>query len=163
MVVKVKREKFERVVEIIPAFDKRHEDPKENYGIHGCDLRMILKGRKGATQFVVFTNWHLPHVQKEFDAKRDFGMVSSHTLCHPMPADVGYHSYTPRYEGQNFTREDCAYLGGKRCYSDGSGLDAYDVYKMLVEKGGEAVWSELERRYHQWFPEKVKAKREGKT
>jgi hypothetical protein len=89
---------MERIVEFNPAYDKRDSDPSKNYGIHGVNLRMILKGTKGAIQFVVYTNWHLPHVQAELDRRHD------HILCHPMPADLGYHSPTPRYEETNCGR-----------------------------------------------------------
>ena len=59
---------MEKIVKFYPAFDRR-KDPKGNYGIHGVDMRMILKGDKGAVQFVLYTNWHLPHVQEELNLK----------------------------------------------------------------------------------------------
>lgn len=34
----------ERIVEFTPAFDKRSSDPSKDYGIHGVDMRMVLKG-----------------------------------------------------------------------------------------------------------------------
>jgi len=37
---------IERIVEFDPAYDERN-NPKGNYGIHGVNLRMILKGSKG--------------------------------------------------------------------------------------------------------------------
>lgn len=42
----------ERIVEFTPAFDKRSSDPSKDYGIHGVDMRMVLKGENAATQFV---------------------------------------------------------------------------------------------------------------
>ena len=57
----------ERIVEFTPAFDKRSSDPSKDYGIHGVDMRMVLKGENAATQFVLFTNWHLPHVHDELN------------------------------------------------------------------------------------------------
>lgn len=47
---------MERITEITPAWDKRDPDPKKNYGIHGCELRMYLKGELGTVQFIVYTN-----------------------------------------------------------------------------------------------------------
>lgn len=40
---------MERITKFYPAFDKRSSIPGKNYGIHGVELRMILKGNKGAT------------------------------------------------------------------------------------------------------------------
>lgn len=137
---------MERIVKFTPAFDKRHADDNKNYGIHGVDMHMALKGKRGATQFTLFTNWHLPHVQKELDEKE-----SNHEFCHPLPADVGYHSLTPQYEGQESLTKECEYLDGKPCYYDGSGLQALKVFDLLVEKGSEAVWKELEDRYVSLF------------
>lgn len=54
---------MERIIEVTPAFDRRDPDPSKSYGIHGAEIRMVLKGDKGATQFVLYTNRHLSHVQ----------------------------------------------------------------------------------------------------
>ena len=56
---------LERIVHFAPAFDRCDPDPKKNYGIRGVELRFVLKGPKGAIQFVVYTNWQLPHVTEE--------------------------------------------------------------------------------------------------
>ena len=56
---------FQRIVKKNKAFDKRHKDPEKNYGIHGVELHFILKGSHGASQFLLYTNRQLPHVQKE--------------------------------------------------------------------------------------------------
>lgn len=129
------------------AYDKRNKDPKKNYGIGGCTLRMVVRGNKGAVQFVVHTNWHLPHVQKELDANRS---VEDHRLCHPLPTDVGYHSKVPMYEGHTAMPRECEYTGGE-CYYDGSGLRAYGWYDTLVAEGSEAVWKLLEKEYASRF------------
>lgn len=142
---------FEQIVTFRPAYDRRHTDPSKNYGVHGVDLRMVLKGPAGAVQFVVYTNWHLPHVQAEFDARHTSGW-GTHTFCHPLPADVGYHSPVPQYEGQDAMDRECEYTGGV-CYYDGSGLQAEEMFNLLVREGSDAVWADLERRYHELFAE----------
>lgn len=81
---------FKCQVDFSPAFDKRHTDPSKNYGIHGVNMRFVLTGEKGASQFLVYTNWHLPSVSKE--GWSDF-------MLEPMGADVGYHAKSPQYEG----------------------------------------------------------------
>lgn len=143
---------FERKIEITPAFDKRHSDPAKDYGIHGCDLRFVLIGPLGAVQFLLYTGWHLPHVKAEFDRKPcEVKSWGKHCFGAAQPADIGYHSPRPMYSDQPVVNENCEYLGGIPCYYDGSSLQAEDVFKILVEGGGEAMWKELERRYHGIF------------
>lgn len=129
---------FERIVTFSPAYDKRAADPKKNYGIHGVNLRMVLRGPLGATQFLLFTDWHLPHVRqwlKEVHGK----------ACEPNPADKGYHWSTPQYEGQE--SHECDLLPGGKCYCDGSGLNAEDTFELLISKGDEGVWEDLRKFY----------------
>lgn len=147
---------MEKIINFYPAFDRR-KDPKGNYGIHGVDMRMVLKGDKGAVQFLLYTNWYLPHVAKELDNKllREGmqGRLSEYSFCilHPMPADLGYHSPVPQYEGQSICSEACECLDGKPCYYDGSGLNAERIYEVLVKEGSEGVWRELEDYYNMIF------------
>jgi hypothetical protein len=139
---------MEKIVKFYPAFDRR-KDPKGNYGIHGVDMRMILKGDKGAVQFVLYTNWHLPHVQEELNIKaigQDSIYISA--ILNPMPADLGYHSPVPIYEGQSVASESCEYLDGKPCYYDGSGLNAERIYEVLLKEGSDGVWRDLEDYYN---------------
>lgn len=142
---------MERIIKFKPAYDERH-NPKGNYGIHGADLLMIVKGIHGATQFVLYTNWHLPHVKNELLSKplRDSLDVECRFL--PMPADLGYHSKTPIYEGQEPLTHNCKLTGGD-CYYDGSGTAADSVYNTLVEKGSDAVFDILEKQYINIFGE----------
>jgi hypothetical protein len=149
---------MERIVIFSPAFDKRHPEPGKNYGIHGVELKMVLKGDKGATQFVLYTNWMLPHVTKEMDNRilreSTTGRLSDISLrCtyHPLPADLGYHSPVPQYEGQSICSQSCEYLDGKPCYYDGSGLNAERIYEVLLKEGSEGVWKELENYYNDLF------------
>lgn len=144
---------MERITEITNAWDRRDSDPKKNYGIHGCNLRMILRGDKGAYQFVIFTNWHLPHVIREIGSRAyEPSRGDRHWMERPMPADVGYHSLTPQYDDQP-SMGPCEYLDGQACYYDGSGLQAEEMFDKLVAEGSEAVWAELERLYVQRFGE----------
>ena len=131
---------LQRLIEWTPAYDKR-----PTYGIHGMNLRFILKGPEGATQFVIYTNWLLKQNQEAIDGgvDRDF----PHLLCHPLPADVGYHSPRPLYPEQTVLSETCEYLDGKPCYYDGSTLNAEALYWRFVEQGEAVVWKELEARY----------------
>jgi hypothetical protein len=134
---------LERLVTFLPAYDKRAPSPSKDYGIHGVELRMVVKGPKGATQFVLYTNWQLPHVTKEFDHRSD------HIFCHPDPADLGYHAVEQRYPEQH--RQECDLLPEGYCYYDGSGLNAEAVYTTLLEKGSDGVWETLENYYRELF------------
>lgn len=140
---------FERIVTIHPAFDRRHSDPKKNYGIHGCELRMILKGPEGATQFLLFTNWQLPHVTEETLARCVMGedRIGLKVSFLPNPADKGYHWSKPQYEGQSAMK--CDLLPGGECYYDGSGLNAEDTFQTLLKEGSEGVWRELAEFYQE--------------
>jgi hypothetical protein len=170
---------MEKITQITPAWDKRDPDPKKNYGIHCCDLRMVLKGELGAVQFVLMTGWNLPHIQEEQKAK---GNPTSG--LYPLPADLGYHSPKPMYEGQTRIGENrydfedteelqmgngvlkmpkshkveekdlpiCEYIGCP-CYYDGSGLNAERIYKIMLTEGSDGVWRELESYYITIFGE----------
>lgn len=137
-------------IHFAPAYDKRHIDPEKNYGIHGVTLTFYLRGEKGVVQFVIYTNWHLPHVQEELDNKSDSQFP--HLFCHPMGADVGYHS--PVSLSEHNTKPltgNCPVLGGVPCFYDGSGLWGVAVLERLITEGEDAVWEELEKAYSRWF------------
>lgn len=146
--------KFERSVHWRPAFDKRSSDPKKNYGVHGLELQFRLKGPEGGITFLIFTNWMLPHVQAETDAKPLTGR--NPWLFHkPMPAGVDGHWKTPQYIEQRAIQ--CCELTGGDCYSDGSALLSNDLFDLLVAKGDQAVWKRLEELYEVWRPKATKS------
>jgi hypothetical protein len=111
---------------------------------------MVLKGEAGAVQFLVYTNWQLPHVVAE-QARKESDADLYRLLWQPMGADVGYHSPTARYEGQDRAQESCPYLDGAPCFYDGSGLAAETMLALLIAKGSDAVWEALQERYDQLF------------
>ena len=144
---------MKREIRFFPAFDKRHKDPNKNYGIHGVNLLFLLKGEKGVIQFLIYTNWQLPHVQAEFDAKIPNARFPY--LHHrPMAADIGYHSPIPMYEGQNVMAEKCEHLDGKPCYYDGSSLRAEEFFNILRKEGDTGLWKALEEEYKHRFEDK---------
>jgi len=131
---------FTKLIEWSPAWDKRNPDPSKNYGIHGMNLRFVLIGPKGATQFLVYTNWMLPQNRKDEE------MVKAY-LLEPLPADIGYHAHVPQYEDQKPFTDHCEYLDDQLCYYDGSSLQSKVVFDRFVEFGEEVVWDELHKRY----------------
>ena len=150
-----------REIEFSPAWDKRDPDPHKNYGIHGVKMRWYVKGPHGAVQFLVLTNWQLPHVWEEQDAHL-LDTRFPHLLCRPMGADLGYHSPTPHYEGQKTIRDDCHVIGGP-CYYDGSGLAGKELLEVLIAEGGEAVWARMEAYYRETFADQIAAADGGQS
>jgi len=137
----------DRWLEVQPAFDKRHDDPKKNYGIHGVTLRFLLRKPDAVMQFLLYTNWQLKHVR----AEKGIATVERYPFSYwqaPMAADIGYHAKAPLYENQNSM--DCELLGGK-CYYDGSTLNAEPVLESFIEKGLDGVWEALEEFYANQF------------
>ena len=141
--------KFERLIMFSPSYDER----RKGYGIHGMEMRFLVKGPKGAVQFLVFTNWMLPHVKKELLDRVDKGENLHPCLFEGHPADLGYHSPKPMYKGQSAMSNDCDVLGGK-CYYDGSGLNAERPFGILVSQGLESLWNFLEEYYGSVFLKK---------
>lgn len=136
-----------REIKMTPAYDKRSADPNKNYGIHGVDMYWYVKGPLGAVQFVIYTGWMLDRIEREMEY-RDYDPIKF-SVTRPMPADLGYHSPRPHYDGQGCM--SCQLLPEGKCYYDGSSLNAEIVYRILREEGSDAVWSYLENYYQQVF------------
>jgi len=139
---------FEQIVRVTPAFDKRDDDPKKNYGIGACLIWFILKGPKGAIQFQIGTDWYLPHTQRsnrvwQHDHNTKFDVLQ------PQGWDVGYHSLEPRYEEQQ--QMDCDLFDCGHCYYDGSSLQADEWVPDFLAGGTEWLWPKLESVYRETF------------
>lgn len=153
---------FERRVIFEPGYNYLHETGPNRRGQHGMNIRFLLVGAEGATQFLMNTGWTpLGEVDKDAahrepchiapDGMRRYtagfgsfyGMVSA-----PSGADLGYHWRTPQYEDQA-SMGACEYLGGAECYYDGSGMQADEALKDFISEGEPGVWRWLEQRY-QW-------------
>ena len=136
---------MKRDVFFSPAFDKRNPEPKKNYGVGAVRIKFLVSDERGATQFVLYTDWYPAHVQRA-------GM-GTHSLNEVKPAawDLGYHSPVPQYEGQKVTSESCEYIGGRPCYCDGSGLMAEPLVYALLDGGSDAVWQLVEQRHEELF------------
>jgi len=118
-----------------------------SHGKHGVAIRFVLQGNDGAVQFLLYTGW-LPQYKKPSSIGyiniADWGFS-------PTPADLGCHSRTARYPGQEPFTNSCEYCDGKPCYYDGSSLNANDAMYALVNGGDEALWSFLEGYYNHAF------------
>src|SRR6202140_5436330 len=97
------------------------------FGVHGLDIQFQLIGEGEGITFTLYTNWMLPHVQKEFDERSSRGK-SPYLFHKPQPGGIGGHWRTSRYEGQSAI-EHCDITGGE-CYCCGSG-PSDDVFNVL--------------------------------
>ncbi len=131
-------------------FDKKCS-PNNSHGKHGLDILFLLHGEKGCVQFKFSTGYVPFYSKKDNISYRDIPKNPCADL-YPLPVDLGYHSYTPHYEGQT-SRGPCDYLGGKECYYDGSGLNANDACYTLINGGEEELWKFLEQYYKCTFEE----------
>jgi hypothetical protein len=118
-----------------------------SHGRHGLTLRFVSKGAEGAVQFMLYTGWLPQRVGRSPIGSRDLAF-NGHE---PMPADLGYHSKTPHYDGQSVMSEACEYCDGGPCYYDGSSLNASDAMYTLVNGGGDALWAFLDAYYEAVF------------
>ena len=140
---------FTHDVVVYPAYNNRSpENP--NGGRGHCRIVFILKGTKGAIQFMVGTTWAEPNDREN---SRQFYEGSKYLRLDPyMPKgwDVGYHSHTPHYEGQGVQDSNCHVLGGP-CYYDGSSLMADDWIDDFVRGGTAWLWPRMEQQYRDTF------------
>ncbi len=141
---------LQHIVKFVPAFDRRDPDPAKNYGIHGVTLFMTLVGDLGAISFCVYTNWHLPHVTKERNSKPYEAINGdAHWMERPMAANVSYHSLAPVPDRES---HKCEWLGDRLCYGEVLTFSGADHYlDVLIEKGDEGLWGELEEAYNEQF------------
>jgi hypothetical protein len=145
----------ERITKFNPAWDKRSTDPKKDYGIHGVQCYMVLKGEEGAVHFIFSTGMLLTSTMEEYirngRAKYEAHDWGVYYLNQPMGYDVGYHSLTPSYDGQGCSQEKCAWLDDRRCYCDGSALRGGDWFEIFLKEGSDKIWEMLEEEYNDRF------------
>lgn len=113
-----------------------------SHGVHGLQIRWLTIGPKGAVQFLLGTRWLPQFVEPNAIRHREFRVDG----LRPLAMDLGYHSLTPRYEGE-VQNGPCDYLGGAACFYDGSGLNADDAFYALVNGGGTGLWAFLDAYY----------------
>ena len=132
---------FDRILTMRPAFDKRNVVPSKNFGVHGVEMIFTLRGTRGATYWVFFTNMNLPHVMKEH--QRD-GYVHTYR-----GAELGYHSPVRVHEYQE--ERPCTVLPGGKCFSDCSFVNSDRLVPIFLGEGPDAVWRELHSEYLNQF------------
>lgn len=155
---------MEHKLVFIPAFDRTDSDPKKNYGVGCLELRFLVIGDKGATEFQLITNWYLPHVMnRRYKALReDFALRKPEFLIRnfnePNPVDLCY------YSKERLSEDDCFFeqvkvLDGEPYwygykYRDENGNDVKDLaFRLLVSHGDDALYQFLEAYYKEVFGE----------
>lgn len=136
---------LEHWIEARPAFNKRDDDPKTDYGISDVTMRWYVRGDRGVVQFVHSTGWFLPEIRDG---------LSDRSL-RPSGWDLGFHSPTATgglsYLNENSEQRNCDLLPSGKCFYDGSGLNAEPVLAALIEGGSDAVWKRLDTYYDETF------------
>lgn len=136
---------MERIVKIMPAYDKR----KEKKGIGSCEMFMVLKGELGAVGLNIGTGWYLPETDEwKEECVRRSGNISS---WNGSGYAVFYCSPTPLHDFQKDSgRENCDWLGCT-CYGDVGYIMGKDVFEILVREGSEKLWEWLQNYYNETF------------
>lgn len=147
--------KFERLVLVTPAYDKRDK----GHGIRACSIDFVLKGSLGAVRFRIGTNWYVPSARRHLD---EYPVIEYDLKRKPEGFDVGYHSPEPMYRGQSPTSHDCEFVKGGVCYYDGSSIRADDWVEDFVAGGTDWLWPKLEEEYNRLFKKKKKKEKEKK-
>ena len=132
---------YEVAVIFEPGYNGREGGPYDaDYGVHGMQIRFVLRDAKGATQFLMACGW-VPGVE---------GVPIGLASHYPSGWDLGYHALAPQYEGQG-SMGPCDYLSGQECFYDGSSLRSDAVLEAFVREGERAVWRALQEEHQYRF------------
>lgn len=133
----------EESVRFTPGYNCPARGPL-SHGVHGMEIRWLLRGPKGAVWLAMFTHW-IPGEVSPGHGLPPSGLVRDMPR-HPGGAGLGYHARAPQYEGQAADREDCKVIGGP-CYGDMSFGGADEPVKRFITEGEQAIWDVLESAY----------------
>lgn len=112
---------------------------------HNFSLQFIMEGARGVVVFTLWTQWSPDMIDPVIEMP-----LPTVNIMPPLPADVGYHTTVPMYDGQK-GREDCEFLPGRTCYYDGSTLAAGSMFTTLLTEGSPGVWRRLAEYYDEVF------------
>jgi hypothetical protein len=140
--------RFTRRIMFTTAWNRKSEDPNKNYGIGAVHIMFGLIGDKGAITADFFTDWYLKNDQPGVDRHNanGRGLPVINRL-----GSVDAHAYTPLYEDQFRSRDECCWLNGAPCYMDGSALQGGELLEMFIEHGLDALWVKMEEYYENWL------------
>lgn len=124
---------FEERFQTAVVFEPGYNDRGGRYGVHGMDMRFLLRGPNGAAGFLMATGW----------VPGEKGVNPSVASLFPMPMDISYHAHSPQHEGQERSTTQCPYLDGQPCFSDGAFMPAEPVFEAFIVRGDVAIWEAL--------------------
>lgn len=132
--------KLERKFYINPAYDYilNPTEERKGCGRHCCDMVLGVKGDKGGVSYEMTTGWYLKETEKELGSKL-FGNRYGKLIIHHKKENDDTVSY----------RCNCDYTDGE-CYFEITGLRD-DLLAILISKGSESLYEELEKIYHNRF------------
>lgn len=130
----------------------------ENYGVGGLQVTFILKGEKGAVQFMCAFPSYLEMTHDWWEQKFGNRNGTSKYADGIRGYDVGYHAKVPQYENQSRMGECDLFpdlKGG--CYYDGSSLRAdswtEEIFSTRNDLPENVLWKKLEEEYVERFGE----------
>ncbi len=136
---------MKRLKQLIPGYDKRHEDPTKNYGIHCSEIRYAVIGRNGAVEYTEYTGV-FPESTGQPPSKA-FG------------AHVSFHAHRPWYKRQYGPMKNTCHLLHKQCWCDTGYIVADLVFRAGINAGeagkDEAIYAELEKLFADQFGKDV--------
>ena len=125
----------EKIVVFKPAYRRRRK-----FQVGAVECIMVLKIKNKAISFKFSTGMYLRQVYREL-----MTLLPGHCPVNYTGLGVSYYDIKPHFKGQKII-EECEWLDGRPCYSDRLPLSKEDKFMdILVKKGSEAVWKELEK------------------
>lgn len=130
-----------RSVHFYPAWDKRSDDPKKDYGVSGVNIHMRLVDDDWAAELVMLTPWMLPAVQQWHKSLEPTIGAKVTPTC-----DVAVHhrNGTSDEFGRIVQPGQCDVFPDTSCQNvPVSAFLGERLYKILVVEGEEPVWEGL--------------------
>lgn len=149
---------FTRSIRLHPGWDRR----ERGGDLHGAELAFVYRGPAGAIVWTVFTNWMSDQSHETSDAMQMIREatvgtmlgVGEHAMCRPIALEVRAHSLSPQ-PGRSDASELCCYLDRATCYNFAvtTMMQGQGLWSLLVRRGEDPIWRELESRYKEAFGE----------
>ena len=135
-----------RDVFVSPA---RSGDAEKGSEPYPCTISWFVKGERGSVSWQMRTDWYSADVQKS-GRRYNRGVH----VAEFQPEGRSIDSHRPWVKGlhENWQKRDnCEFLDGGACVTDGSSLLATDLIPQFLDGGSEFLWRKLEELYEEWL------------